>query len=176
MSTESPVAAPDRDPRHLVVMGLMGSGKTTLGTELAAELDWRYSDSDRELQERTGLTGAQFAQAHGVDALHLIEAALVLMALGSNERTVITAAASTIENGIVRRVIRSRAVATYLDVPVEELVRRHERGTHRRNLESGELQAQLTRRQPLFVDVADLVVAIDVPISETVSALRDLVG
>ncbi len=174
--SESSPAASNPGRQHVVVMGLMGSGKSTLGTALAARLGWRYSDSDQELEQRTGLTGAQFADVHGVDALHVIESALVLMALGSNEPTVITAAGSTIENDVVRRMIGARAVAAYLDVPVTELEQRHRRGTHRRSLKPGELTAQFDRRRPLFVEVADFVVPSKQSGTETVSALMKAVA
>ncbi len=156
-------------------MGLMGSGKTTLGRQLASSLNWNYSDSDEELQQRTGLTGAQFSEAHGIDALHTIEAALVLMALGSTRPTVITAAGSTIENPIVRRMIGSAAHSAYLDVPEEELERRQLTGHHRRALAPGELAAQLTRRGPLFEEVADITLPAGIEPSEALTILRVMI-
>lgn len=167
---------PSPEARHVVIMGLMGSGKTTLATQLADRLGWHYSDSDREIEDRTGLTGGQFAEAYGVQALHLIEAALVLMALGADTSSVITPAASTIENVLVREMIESRAVGAYLDVPVAELERRHATGSHRRNLAAGELQAQHERRRPLFTETAELTLPHDLPTAEALTVVTVLAG
>lgn len=46
-------------PRHVVLLGMMGSGKTTVGELLAAQINRPYCDSDREIERITGRTGRQ---------------------------------------------------------------------------------------------------------------------
>ena len=59
---------------HLVVMGPMAVGKSTVGEALAGRTGRPLRDSDRDLAEAEGLTGRQFARAKGVEALHRWEA------------------------------------------------------------------------------------------------------
>ncbi len=76
-------------PRHVVLMGLMGSGKSTLGVPLAARrLGRQYVDNDRQLELRTGQTAHELAAAVGMDELHRDEAATLLDSLARDEPAV----------------------------------------------------------------------------------------
>jgi shikimate kinase len=86
----------DGRPRHVVVVGLMGSGKTVVGRRLAASLGRPWRDSDREIEAATGLTVRQLRDRDGVDAMHALEARHLLEARAA-EPSVINAAASTID-------------------------------------------------------------------------------
>ncbi|MEX1170389.1 MAG: shikimate kinase, partial [Chloroflexota bacterium] len=83
--------------RHVVVVGLMGSGKTVVGRRLAARLGWPWRDSDREIEASTGLTVRELRDRDGVDAMHALEARHLLDALAEPAPSVISAAASTVE-------------------------------------------------------------------------------
>ena len=60
-------------PRHVVLVGLMGAGKTTVGVPLARALGRPYRDNDSELERRTGRTAHDLAAAEGMDGLHRAE-------------------------------------------------------------------------------------------------------
>jgi shikimate kinase len=80
--------------RHVVLVGLMGSGKTTVGRLLADRLDRTFVDNDVVLERQTGRTARAIAVAEGADALHLREAEALVFALSSNVAAVIAAAAA----------------------------------------------------------------------------------
>ncbi len=80
--------------RHVVLVGLMGSGKTTVGRLLAARLGRTFVDNDVVLEHRTGHTAREIAAAEGADALHLREAEALVLALSSIVPAVIAAAAA----------------------------------------------------------------------------------
>jgi shikimate kinase len=87
-----------RTAERIVIVGLMGSGKTTLGAALAERLGWPLIDSDAQLVASTGQTAREIHDAHGTAALHAAEADALLEALAAPGGRVICAAASVIEN------------------------------------------------------------------------------
>ena len=66
---------------HIVLVGLMGSGKTTVGAALAAALDVPLRDSDADIERERGLRGRDIAERDGIEALHALEARHLLDAL-----------------------------------------------------------------------------------------------
>jgi len=138
--------------KPVVVIGLMGSGKTTAGRLVAASLGLPFSDSDSFLQERHGATAAQIAAREGADALHRYEAAHVLAEL-AGEPKVIAAAASTVEDPRVREALRD-AFVVWVDAPDDVLAERMRRSSHRPDFGPAEMRA---RRGAYFRQVADVV-------------------
>ena len=60
-------------PRHIVLIGPMGVGKTTLGRLLADQLSLEFRDSDVWIESMAGRTGAEIAEADGIAELHRLE-------------------------------------------------------------------------------------------------------
>ncbi|HEY4752428.1 MAG TPA: shikimate kinase, partial [Candidatus Limnocylindrales bacterium] len=74
-------ADPLHDVRHVVLLGTMGSGKTTVGRLLAERLGRPLRDSDPEIEAATGYTAREIRDRDGPDALHDLEARLLLSTL-----------------------------------------------------------------------------------------------
>jgi shikimate kinase len=147
--------------RHAVLVGAMGSGKTTVGVKLAAALKRRFVDNDEQLQRMTGRTAAQLEARDGIDALHRAEAEAVLEALRSPDPAVIAAAASTIVDPVVRRDLAARAFVVWLRADARTLAARTPQSSTRpfANDDPVLLVAEQAReRDPLFARTADLVV------------------
>lgn len=159
--------------RPLVITGLMGVGKSSTGRELATRLGCGYADSDSEIEALTSNTGAEIAAAYGVEVLHRIEAAVLLAALVHPEPHVITAAASVVEDEVVRDALRQHAVVVRLTLPVEDVLERQKSGDHRRGMNLDELAAIAQRREPLFASVQDLEVDVSAPLDVVVATVLD---
>jgi shikimate kinase len=166
--------------RHIVLVGLMGSGKTTVGRALADGLGRRFVYSDQELARRTGRTARAIADADGLEALHRQEAAALLGALEAQEPSVLAAASSTIEHAACRRALATDELrVVYLRADPTVLAERVGAQPHRpRQLTSEQMLAeQAVTRGPLFERVADLVVDVGRRTPEEVlAAIRAGVG
>jgi shikimate kinase len=147
-------------PRHVVLVGLMGSGKTTIGNLLARRLGRPYLDNDVELERVTGRTAHDIAAAEGLDVLHAQEAASLLTTLARDEPAVIGAPASAIADPEVRARLKN-AFVVWLDTDLDTLARRFDRKKHRPSLQGAPrdfLQQQYRERAPLYRDVASYIV------------------
>jgi shikimate kinase len=144
-------------------MGLMGAGKTTVASRLAARWGRALRDSDADLLASTGHTARELAAQRGADGLHALEAEQLLQSLDDVPAPVIAAAASTVEVEVCRTALQDRAVVVWLDAPVSELVARQAIGGYR-PVYNPDLLQMLTDmdavRRPLFEKVADVVVAL----------------
>src|SRR5262245_20339496 len=83
--------------RHLVVVGPMAVGKTTVGEALAGWSGRPLRDSDVDLEAARGITGRELAESEGIDALHLWEADHLRLSLADPTPSVIAAAASVVD-------------------------------------------------------------------------------
>ena len=142
------------EAEHIVIVGAMGSGKTTLARALAGKLQRPLFDSDRSIEERTGRRGREIAEGDGVEALHRLEKEVLLEPLDGPNPAVVAAAASVIEDSAVRDALQG-AFCVWVTADPEILAERAARGEHRRSVGRSE---HLERRDPLFRQVADLVV------------------
>jgi shikimate kinase len=151
--------------RHIVLVGLMASGKTTIGRKVASRLGWRHVDSDAELEAVRGRTAREINAAEGIDRLHRLEAELLLAALAEPTPGVISAAASTIEDPACREALTRPDVAVvWLRAEPRTLAARLHPGGHRPELgpdPEAYLEAQAARRNPLFESVHPIAIDIE---------------
>ncbi len=152
------------DPRHVVLLGEMGAGKTTVGRLLADRLGRPFLDGDVTLEALRGLTAAQIAETGGVAALHADEAMVLRYLLAKDRPSVIGPAASVLEDpaSVVALEADDLAVVWLRGSP-EVLAVRAATGSHRPD--HGPLVAYLAEREairgPVLARLADLVLDVD---------------
>ena len=142
----------------------MGTGKTSVGSALAAALRWPLSDSDFEIEAATGRTAREIARDDGPDAIHLEEQRHVLRALVAPAPIIVCAAASVVEFADCRAAMKERAVVLWLRAELEVLVERFDHGGHRPQYGDDlrdMFQVQIETREPLYREIADLIVDVD---------------
>lgn len=146
---------------RVLLLGLMGSGKTTVGRLLAASLDVPYRDNDALIAEREGRTSVELAQAGG-GLLHDAESRLLHELLARTESFVAGVPASVADRPEDVELLRhADALVVYLDVPPEVLVERVVADGPRPWLgddPSEFVRSTYARRDPVLRAAADVVV------------------
>jgi shikimate kinase len=160
MAPDPQVGAPDAAQSHLVLVGLMGTGKSTVGARLARRLDRDFLDNDVLLEARTGATAATLRRDRGEPELHRLEAEVLLECLARRPYAVIAAAASTVLCDDVRDALRRTSFVIWLRADVAELDERLDDPGNRplSGNRRATLQRQNDERAGLYGAVADVVI------------------
>jgi shikimate kinase len=165
--------------QHVVLVGAMGTGKSTIGRPLAAALGRRFVDNDDALEARVGMSAAQLAERDGIDALHDLEATLLLEALAAPDGAVIAAAASTIERADVRAALAENAFVVLLRADPAVLARRLPSSTRPfEDRDPADVVAEQARtRDALFAETADVTIETGVePVATSVARAADAIA
>jgi len=165
------------EARHVVLIGLMGSGKSTVGRALAAHVGCPFVDNDARLEERTGQTAREVAAAEGAEALHAREAAVLIDALASSVPAVVAAAAAAPLEASAAEAMRAHTVVYLCATPrvLADRIGRTSAGDDHRPFVAGDvltrLSAQFAERDPRYRALAMLVVDADRPTDAIVAEI-----
>lgn len=154
-----------RPDQHVVLVGMMGAGKSTVGRVLAARLGREVCDSDVMIEAQTGRTVREIFAAEGELAFRALETAALVDALADPQPRVIAAAGGVVLAEANRAALRaSQAQVVWLSAHIDTLVARVLNGVHRPLLD-GDPEAALRQlaaeREPLYREVADAIVSVD---------------
>ncbi len=148
---------------RVILVGMMGAGKTTVGRLLAARLDWEHFDSDAQVMASTGSSVPELFAERGEQAFRAEESRVLAEALSSPEPVVVSAAGGVVLSPTNRDLMQRSGVVVWLRADPALLARRVGKGEGRPLLgeEPATRLADLYEvRRPLYEAVAD--VAIDV--------------
>ena len=120
MTSATPELAP---PTQIVLVGLSGVGKSTVGRILSERLGWEFLDTDRIVTERESKTPAQLITEQGEPTFRAIEERIVTEAAGQ-PRTVIATGGGAFLSPKARRALGEHGVLCYLDATPSEIARR----------------------------------------------------
>jgi len=112
------------DQRHLVLIGMMGVGKSSVGRRLALRLGRQFLDTDKIVEEEAGCSVADIFAGEGEAAFRALEAAAVRRALESQPYAVIAFGGGAVLDPITRGLARQLALVVWLQAPARELARR----------------------------------------------------
>jgi shikimate kinase len=151
--------------QHLVLVGMMGSGKSTIARIVGDRLGRPVVDSDQLVEERTGRTVREIFATDGEPAFRALETEVLRDALESTTPSVIAAAGGVVLSAENRRLLAdSDARVVWLCADPATLVERVKGGGHRPLLDAdpaGTLQRMYVEREPLYREVADAIVLVD---------------
>lgn len=149
---------------HLLLVGMMGAGKTTVGRLLADRLGWRYVDSDAQVEAATGRGVAQIFAEEGEAAFRAEESRALEAAVDSEDPAVVSVAGGAVLDPGNRDLLRAAGTIVWLRARPETLARRV--GTGRgRPLLDGDPAGNLARldavRRPIYAELADFALDVD---------------
>jgi shikimate kinase len=151
-------------PPRVLLIGMMGAGKSTTGHLLADRLGWPYLDSDDEVLHRTGRTVPEIWKTDGEAAFRAQEARVLAEATTSDGPVIVAVAGGAVLDPENRARIRAAGLVVWLRAGIAVLAERVGSGTGRPLLEEGPLAAleQLSEaRAPIYAELADLVFDVD---------------
>ena len=109
--------------RPIVLIGMMGAGKSSLGLRLAEALKLPFLDADAEIEKAAAMSIAEIFDQHGEAAFRDGERRVIKRLLDS-EPMVLALGGGAFINDATRALVQEKALSVWLDVPVDELVPR----------------------------------------------------
>jgi shikimate kinase len=153
---------------RILLVGMMGAGKTTVGRALATRLGYGYVDSDYQVESRTGQTVREIFETRGEAAFREDEKLALREALAADGPMVVSVAGGAVLDPDNREQLRHAGLVVWLKASPEVLARRvvsqGPRTGHRPLLGDDPLSAltHLYRaRAPLYEELADLVIDVE---------------
>jgi shikimate kinase len=139
--------------RPIVLVGLMGAGKSTVGRRLAKRLGLPFVDSDVEIEEAAGSSTAELFERYGEHDFRDGERRLVARLVDGTVRVIATGGGAFLDPR-TRKLLNERAITVWLDAPINILAERTGRRNNRPLLRKGDRAETLTRlseeRQPMY--------------------------
>ncbi|HEY5089823.1 MAG TPA: shikimate kinase, partial [Polyangia bacterium] len=146
--------------RPIVLVGLMGAGKTSIGRRLAARLGMAFRDADAEIEIAAGCTIPELFARHGERAFRDGERRVIRRLLGG-EPMVIASGGGAFMDAETRKAVRETALSVWLRCTIPVLTRRVAGRDNRPLLAGGDpaaiLEELMARRHPIYAE-ADLIV------------------
>ena len=150
--------------RNIVLIGPMGSGKSTIGNLIARRLHREFCDSDHYIEHRTGVDIARIFDIEGEEGFRERETNALSELLGASDRVIATGGGSVLreEN---QRLLKQQGFIVFLDTSVNQQMRRLARDKKRPLLQTENprerLECLARQRRPIYLDLADLCVKTD---------------
>ena len=160
---DAPKANPvprDLADRSIVLVGIMGAGKTAVGKRLAATLGLPFIDADQEIETASGYTVSEIFERFGEPAFRDVERRVIRRLL-DGPRIVLATGGGAFMDAETRAVIRAMGLSIWIRATLPLLLKRVAGRTHRPLLMSGDpgtiLQGLMKLRHPIYAE-ADIVI------------------
>jgi shikimate kinase len=146
---------------RIILIGMMGAGKTTIGRELARRFGMRFVDCDHEIEARTGVKVPTIFEIEGEDGFRRRESQVIDELTQADGLVIATGGGAVLDPGN-RAMLASRGVVVYLNVPPHVLWERTRHDRNRPLLQVANPRERIhtlhAQRDPLYREVAHIVV------------------
>jgi shikimate kinase len=130
--------------RSIILVGMMGSGKSSIGRRLAAALELPFVDADAEIEQAAGMTIADIFAIHGEPYFREGEERVIRRLLQGGPQVLSTGGGAVVSRQ-TREAIARGGVSIWLDAPIDLLLQRVQRRDHRPLLKTDDPRSVLTR-------------------------------
>jgi shikimate kinase len=162
--------------RTIVLVGLMGAGKSSIGRRLAQRYNLPFIDADKEIEAAAGCTIEEIFARLGEQAFRDGERRVILRLLDDPPHVLATGGGAFIDP-VIRERIKQRGVSVWLHADLDLLVRRVSRRNNRPLLKQGSprdvMAALMERRYPIYAEADVRVDSADGPPEQTVQRVAD---
>lgn len=164
-SATPPCPRPDslgeRLGKTVVLVGMMGSGKTSVGRRLAKALGWPFQDADWAIEDAAGTSITNIFAEIGEAEFRQRERQVIARVIDEQQKQVLALGGGSFVADETRRLIKGRAISIWLDTDVDILVKRTGRRNDRPLLSKGDPRTILTNlldeRRPTYAE-ADITI------------------
>lgn len=169
--------------RPIILIGLMGAGKTTIGRRLANRLDIPFRDADHEIEAAANLSVAEIFAQHGEDYFREGEKKVIARLLDEGVQVLATGGGAWM-NEQTRALVKGQGVSVWLKAEFDILMARVRRRSHRPLLKDpdpeGVMRRLMDERYPIYAEADLTVMSVDAPheviVEAVVKALEQNVG
>lgn len=152
--------------RSIVLVGMMGAGKSSIGKRLAARLGLSFVDADTEIEKAAGMAIPEIFAVHGEPYFRAGEARVIARLLESGPQVLATGGGAFM-NPETRAVIRAKGISVWLNATLDILMRRIKRRADRPMLAGADpverLKHLMDERYPVYAEAELTVESRDVP-------------
>lgn len=151
----------DGDACRILLVGMMGSGKSTIGRLLAEATGWPYVDNDELVHRSHGTTARRILAEQGEGPMRAAESAALALGVRIPVPALVGVAAGTILEASNRERMRDGGVVVWLRADADVLEARAMGADHRPFIDAedaGWIRDAAAERDPLYASVADIVV------------------
>ena len=165
------------DRRSIVLVGMMGAGKSSIGRRLAARLAIAFVDADTEIEQAAGMSIAEIFDKHGEPEFRKGEARVIARLLEGGPRVLATGGGAVMDES-TRNLIGAKGVSVWLKADLDVLLKR----TKRRNDRplASKIETLLPLREPFYAGSDIIVQSRDEPheaiVDEMIAALAAKLG
>jgi shikimate kinase len=146
---------------RVILIGMMGSGKTTIGRLLSEATGWPYVDNDELVLRSQGATPRELLAERGEAAMRAAESSALALGLEVPAPAIVGVAAGTILDAANRNLLREGGIVVWLRADAETLSARAKSGEHRPWLNRAPdrwMREAVEERDPLYASVAEITV------------------
>ena len=162
--------------RSLVLVGLMGAGKTTVGRRVAAALDLPFADADQEIEAAAGCTISEIFERHGEPAFRDGERKVIARLL-KGPVSVLSTGGGAFMDPETRRKIKEKGTSIWLRAGLDLLMERVSRRPNRPLLQQDDprkvMERLMEERYPVYAEADIIVDSGDGPHEAVVNKIMD---
>ena len=149
---------------NIILIGPMGSGKTSTGRMLAKEMGYAFADTDEEVTKRTGVSIAYIFDVEGEEGFRKRECLALKECLNDNN-TILSTGGGIVLSKENRDLLQDRGTVVYLQTSIRSQVKRTASTNNRPLLQNKDpeetLEKLMLTRAPLYEEIADITIMTD---------------